>query len=456
MLNNSALQSNGMIISAIDSNCGKTTITAMLLAAFTQRKLNLQPYKIGADFFDSGMHCMYSNEVSLNLDTWMMGKNNVQGIINRLPVGYRGIIEGFEGIFDKHYPDANQSGTMEIAQLLNWPIILVVCCEQLHQDNFSELLGVVNQAGKYHNNSRVAGIILNKVTKPQLTEQFIHYLAQHEIKVLGSINKQNSLDHPTDMHNAASSCSQYCPSMEQLAQLAEKSLSIDEIITLSIEVKTADCAVLAKKNSKNSIKKRIAISDDEAFFFYYQDNHHFLTERNVKLIKFSTLKDKKLPDNLDGLILSGGIPEKYAKEITNNQELRRDIKKKVDAGLLCYAECGGLMFLCQGIYLRSGQFYPMVGCVPGIVELTNKLQNYGYAICQRKINNEIYRIRGHEFHYASWLEEYKLANLWQTTTCETKLTRYEGYQTKNIHASFVHLYFPSASTFICNFFGLDE
>ncbi len=143
------LQSNGLIIGATASHCGKTTVTAMLLAALTQRNILIQPYKIGADFFDPGMHCMYSNEVSLNLDSWIMNTDNIANIIDKLPHGYRGIVEGWGGIFEHQYPDSTQSSTMEIAELLNWPILLVVCCYQEDDIDTDSIITSVQQAGLY-------------------------------------------------------------------------------------------------------------------------------------------------------------------------------------------------------------------------------------------------------------------------------------------------------------------
>jgi len=456
MIQRTLQQNNGIIISALASDCGKTTTTAMLLAALTQRNIKIQPYKVGADIFDPGMHCKYSKEISLNLDTWIMNTDNIINIVKKMPIGYRGIVEGWEGIFDHNSPDSKQSTTMEIAHLLNWPIVLVLCCEQEDNIDIEEIDLYIEKAGKFAGNNRIAGIILNKVSNLEFAEKFIQNLKNKGIKTFGCINKSQELEHPIDVHNASVECDYHCPSPEKLATIAEQYLDIESILALTTSIKENNTPLqIYKKAQKKNNKKRIAISHDNAFFFYYKDNSEFLAQHNVEIIEFSPLQDKQLPENIDGLILSGGIPENYAQQLTNNFKLRKDIKNKIEAGLLCYAECGGLMYLCQGIYLHNRDFFPMIGCVPGIVELTKKLQNFGYTICQTQVNKELLSIRGHEYHYASWLEEKKLANLWQSTNCQSKLSRIEGYKTENIHASFVHLYFPTAEALICDFFHLD-
>ena len=111
------------------------------------------------------------------------------------------------------------------------------------------------------------------------------------------------------------------------------------------------------------------------------------------------------------------------------------------------------MILSQGLKLQSGKFLPLVGVLPGIVKMTKQLQHFGYC----KIDLPNYReIRGHEFHYSSWSDESKMANLWNVTRHSTGESRMEGYSLSNLHASYVHLYFPQASAFITNFFGLPQ
>jgi cobyrinic acid a,c-diamide synthase len=118
--------------------------------------------------------------------------------------------------------------------------------------------------------------------------------------------------------------------------------------------------------------------------------------------------------------------------------------------MCCYAECGGLMVLAEALKLNSGQCFSMAGVVPGMVEMTKQLQHFGYC----KVNSHFGEIRGHEFHYSYWTEETKQANLWEVICHSTGTFRKEGYRTSNLHASYVHLYFPQAETLIRKVFQL--
>ena len=97
------------------------------------------------------------------------------------------------------------------------------------------------------------------------------------------------------------------------------------------------------------------------------------------------------------------------------------------------------MVMAEGLKLLYGKSFPMAGIVPGFVEMTKQLQHFGY--CKVELPN-FGEIRGHEFHYSNWTEENKQANLWEVTRHSTGTSRREGYSTSNLHASYVHLYFP--------------
>ena len=56
------MKSKGLIIAGTQSSSGKTALTSMLLAAMKQRRIPVQPFKVGPDFIDPGYHRVYSGE----------------------------------------------------------------------------------------------------------------------------------------------------------------------------------------------------------------------------------------------------------------------------------------------------------------------------------------------------------------------------------------------------------
>ena len=57
---------------------------------------------------------------------------------------------------------------------------------------------------------------------------------------------------------------------------------------------------------------------------------------------FSPLHDEKLPENIHGLLLGGGYPELYAKQLEENESMRKSIKEALEQQLPSLAECGDL------------------------------------------------------------------------------------------------------------------
>lgn len=84
------------------------------------------------------------------------------------------------------------------------------------------------------------------------------------------------------------------------------------------------------------------MAKDEAFCFYYRDNLRMLEYYGAELVYFSLLHDKTLPDNIHGLLLGGGYPELYAKQLAENESMRKSIKEALEQQLPSLAECGDL------------------------------------------------------------------------------------------------------------------
>ncbi len=163
--------------------------------------------------------------------------------------------------------------------------------------------------------------------------------------------------------------------------------------------------IFNKTFNKTSVQKVcLGVALDRAFNFYYQDNLDLLEELGAELVFFSPLQDKELPPALDGIMLGGGFPEVFARELQDNLSLRREIKSLINAGMPVWGECGGLMYLSEGIVDMDGNAWEMVGAVKGITRMTGRLQRFGYVEIEWLEDNILAekgrKVRGHEFHYS--------------------------------------------------------
>ncbi len=432
----------GLIVAGMHSSGGKTAVTSLLLAALRKRNFIVQPFKVGPDYIDPGFHFHYSVKHSINLDPWIMGREHILQAAKKFTENAFGIAEGVMGLFDGSDPTNDSGSTMEVARRLSWPILLVVTCQNSGRSITAAIHGFVAEAG---GPEHFAGIILNQVNSESHADYLSKACASLQIPILGSLPEIRELRWPERHLGLQPRVEQKLPEADHLAELAEKYFNLKLLIKNFPSLSASAAPVKNLQSTTPKFSKRIAVAQDEAFHFYYVANLEWLREQGAEVITFSPLHDSQVPKNVDALILGGGFPEVFAEKISANKSMLSSIKKTVESGIRTYAECGGLMVLAEVLKLKSGQSLAMAGVVPGMVEMTKRLQYFGYCKIDLPKSGEV---RGHEFHYSRWTEESTHANLWDVTQHSTGNSRKEGYRTANLHASYVHLYFPQAAPLI--------
>ena len=129
---------------------------------------------------------------------------------------------------------------------------------------------------------------------------------------------------------------------------------------------------------------KVAVAFDESFNFYYYDNLSSLRKNGVSLVFFSPIKDRSIPNNVDGLLIGGGFPEILAQRLEINNSMKKSIHKSIVNGMPTLAECGGLMYLTKAINdnRRKNQGrYSMVGIFDTETSMTNRV-TIGYTQAQ--------------------------------------------------------------------------
>ncbi|MBF0280002.1 MAG: cobyrinate a,c-diamide synthase [SAR324 cluster bacterium] len=443
--------SHGLILSGMQSSSGKTAITCMLMAALQEQGMSLQPFKVGPDFIDPGYHAQYAGKPCINLDAWMMGKTRILQDVQRFGAGKVGIVEGVMGLFDGASPNSDEGSTVELARWLNWPVLLVVPCEKAGRSIAAAIRGFVEEAGAH----RICGVILNQIGGESHAHYLKDALAYLNLPVLGAVPKNELLRWPERHLGLHSQTEIDLPEAGELARLGCEVLDIDLIQSLVAEAPEGQSS--ESQVCSVSIPKRVAIAKDEAFHFYYHANLEYLKNCGVELVEFSPLNETSLPDQIEGVIFGGGFPEIFAAQIADNASMRSSIAQAIANGMPCYAECGGLMILSEELITQAGKRFPMVGVVPGSVQMTPHLNNFGYCFCTPGDSSNVEASwRGHEFHYSLWSAEETKANLWQVTKKYRKIKRTEGFRHQGLHASYVHLYFPTAPEVFEDLFGLEK
>jgi cobyrinic acid a,c-diamide synthase len=83
--------------------------------------------------------------------------------------------------------------------------------------------------------------------------------------------------------------------------------------------------------------------------------------------------------------------------------MREDVRRAIVGGLPAWAECGGLMYLSQGIRWR-GRRAAMAGVFPCSVEMNDRPAGHGYVLLEERgvgpWPHAGRQLRGHEFHHS--------------------------------------------------------
>ncbi len=375
-----------IVIAGIHSGCGKTTITRGLMAALKKRGLVVQPFKIGPDFIDPSHHTRICGRVSRNLDVVMAGE---EGLTDSFYTGCAGadiaVIEGVMGMYDGM--DTTFGSTAHIAKILKAPLLLVIPVHGMATSVHAIASGFKN----YESDSTLAGVILNKVGSPRHAE-LLKIGAQ--IPQLGFVPKDPSF-HTKSRHLGLVMGEE--KTTEEPVTIIEESCDIPDIIRVASSA--PPLTIHLQEENIPSPKATIGVAKDPAFCFYYQHNLDMLERSGAGLVYFSPMQDH-LP-KVDALYLGGGYPELHA-EMLESGPARAEIRNACDNGLPTFGECGGLLYLTEG--LTGERKYRWTGVLPGNTEMAQRFQALGY--CEGKTTggtsltpggNEV---RGHEFHYS--------------------------------------------------------
>jgi len=128
--------------------------------------------------------------------------------------------------------------------------------------------------------------------------------------------------------------------------------------------------------------------------------------------------------------------------------MRASIRAAAERGLPIYAECGGLMYLGQGIEDLEGRYYAMAGVFPGRSVLKGTRLTLGYRTIRAMQSNCLLAagetVRGHEFHFSSMQDG--TATVPSAYEVLDQPGRREGFVVHNVLASYIHIHMGSKAS----------
>ena len=421
----------GFVLAGTRSGIGKTTVSMGLMATFE----DVAPFKVGPDYIDPSFHKFITGNKSYNLDLFLMGEDGVKYSFEKHSKEIS-IVEGVMGLYDGLGNSLDNFSTAHLSRVLNLPVILVVDAVGKSTSIAAEVLGYKNLDSRVN----IAGVIINRVNSEKLYEMLKEAIESYtEIPCLGYLKKDENL--------GISSRHLGLLQADEVEDLKEKKEILKEEIRKTIDLKRIEEIANLKKLEKNiDIFKdienlyqglKVGVAKDKAFSFYYEDNLELLQRMGVEIIEFSPIKDKKIPE-VDLLYFGGGYPENYLENLSNNKDFINSLKEFHKSGGYIYGECGGFMYLSQGIKTLEQKNYPMAQLIDCSVKMTERLfiSRFGYVdVNFGKLNG-----KAHEFHYSTIDQVGSDERVFKLRKSDGREWLC-GYKNKNLIAGYPHLHF---------------
>lgn len=471
------------MIAAPKSGSGKTMITCALLQLLKDNGKNVSSYKCGPDYIDPMFHKKVLGVPSKNLDTFFTDeKTTVQLFLDKRADGDFAVLEGVMGLYDGLGGIYEQGSSYHLAKVTQTPIILVVDAKGMGKSVLALIAGFL----QYDTQHLIKGVLFNRMSKgyydiikplieKELSVKVVGYFPEQ--KDIGLSSRHLGLVMPDELSDIKKQLNE---TADRLKKTIDMDLFID-IAEAADEIGDSGCADKDKRKTlKNAELMRlqdqnntvnIAVAMDEAFCFYYEDNLRMLEKCGAQLQYFSPLHDTSLPEDCDAMLLGGGYPELYAKELSKNVSMLNAIKKAFRAGMPTVAECGGFMYLHT--YIRNicddndeknnadtqnkadiqndMNKSQLVGALACGCHFKGKLVRFGYIELAEKHSNFLApneKIKAHEFHYYDSTDN-------GADCIATKPATGRSYDCvishDNYWLGFPHLYYPSNPHFAESF-----
>ncbi|MDR1515800.1 MAG: cobyrinate a,c-diamide synthase [Synergistaceae bacterium] len=406
----------GFILAAAASGAGKTTVASAICRTLREMGLEVQPFKTGPDFVDPTYLSHAAGRRCRSLDGFpnpgLMPFFYSEGCSARknLPNADIAVIEGVMGMYDG-LDAAGLYSSAWLAHTLGLPVVLLVDAKS----SAASVAAVVKGFATLEPLApRVVGVIANRVSGEGHAETIRETLLRFVgIPLIGWLHDLKDTAFPSRHLGLIPAGERR---KEQERQDTEETLlrfvcEIRAHVDIRGLINMADVpsGVWREPELPEPVKKAdgsavsVAVAADDAFCFHYHENWELLERLGAELIQTRPMTDRSVPGGADALILPGGYPEEFARELAGNREYLASVREFAGRGVT-YAECGGMMYLARGVEF-GGVRSEMAGVIEAEAQMTGKLHRFGYVEGTALKDNILFKegetVKAHEFHYSS-------------------------------------------------------
>lgn len=393
------MHSPRVLFAAPCSGSGKTTVVCGILRALKNRGKAVSAFKCGPDYIDPLFHERVVGVPSGTLDLFFSDEAQLRRLFLQNASGADcAVIEGVMGYYDGLSAASDEASTYAVAKALHAPVVLIVDSRGQSLSTLATLKGFLS----FRPDSGIKAVVFNRMS------EHVYAALKPEVERLGVVplgfvpksdalmiqSRHLGLVTPNEINDLSEK-------LDALAALLHTTLDLDALEALMQSAPALEAPT--PPLISDTPHPVIAVAKDDAFCFLYRDNLALLVRYGAKLRFFSPMTDARLPEGTQGLLLPGGYPELYAKQLSENTAMRRAIKDAIGSGMPTLAECGGFLYLHETLADPDGNAFPMCGVIHAHAYKTPKLSRFGYVTLSAKRDTAFFKageaIKAHEFHY---------------------------------------------------------
>lgn len=411
-----------LLIAAPASGQGKTTVTAALARLHARQGKRVRVFKCGPDFLDPMILARASGKPVYQLDLWMVGEEESRRLLwEAAGEADLILIEGVMGLFD------GAPSAADLARRFGVPVLAVIDGSAMAQTFGAMAHGLKS----FQPDLPFAGVLANRVGSTRHGEILRDSLPE-SIRWYGALPRSLDMELPSRHLGLVQA--------EELADLDARLDAAADALAQSAETELPPAVSFAAP-TRVSLEPllagvRIGVARDAAFAFLYQANLDLLQALGAELLFFSPLRFARLPA-VDSLYLQGGYPELHLRALSRNGPMAEAIRAHHAAGKPILAECGGMLYLLDGLTDRGDERVEMLGLLPGEARMQQRLS----ALALQEVELPEGRLRGHTFHHSTL--ESPLQPLARGECPNYKRTAEAVYRNGRLTASYIHFYLPS-------------
>lgn len=405
------MTASALLIGAPRSGAGKTTLSIGIIAALSRRGRRVRALKCGPDYIDSAFHAAASGADCANIDSWAMSPGHMAAILHSATEENDIlVVESAMGLFDGIAGNRGRSGAAsDIAIRFGIPVILAIDIGGQAQSAGAVARGFAT----FDPGLEVAGAILNGVASERHLRTASEGLETAGIARLGWLPREERFAFH-DRHLGlvqARERQDLAHEIEALADRIAETVDLDRIEALArppLDAGDSDAADRFDTCALDPPGQRIALAEDDAFSFFYTHMAAAWRGRGAEIVRFSPLADEPPPEDCDCCWLPGGYPELHAGRIAAARRFLEGLKAFADTRPV-HGECGGYMVLGRTLEDADGEVHEMAGLMGHRTSFRDRKLHLGYRRAAIRRDCVLGRagtaLRGHEFHYATPLDE---------------------------------------------------